>query len=348
MTAPVDRAPTALERLIAEPKGVVSYKAGDAFLLHVLWQTPSMAAAEELLDALQRCAVATHRDTPCVPVYCFRIAHSNADLMPPTPTTFRQHSQLQAAVKRLQVGTPRAAVVADLLRRHLDPALLDRRPDSPLPDALQQRPVPVECTELYLDERAFMQHCGSRDYLDAYGLVVQPRLMDKQPTTLRFGNPPAKLCEQVLDSMLKAEEVKVPEPGFVWRTPMAAAEDSTALLLSCDFTAHASAAAVLSGLEAEWLDQCSACVSFVHPLREDGTIRLLCVLATLPRSGFRTLAALKPIRGEVHARALHGGDAGEQGVRAELDAAGLSHISVNATRCVGHILHQKAGQLQAL
>ena len=73
----------------------------------------------------------------------------------------------------------------------------------------------MECTELYLDERAFFEHAGSRDYLDAYGGVMQPRLMDQRPITLSMGSPTAKLCEQVLEPMLKAVKVDLPDCCFL-------------------------------------------------------------------------------------------------------------------------------------
>ena len=37
MVSRVERAPTALERLIAEPKDEVTYTSGEAMLLHVIW-----------------------------------------------------------------------------------------------------------------------------------------------------------------------------------------------------------------------------------------------------------------------------------------------------------------------
>mmetsp|Transcript_35762 Transcript_35762/g.93806 ORF Transcript_35762/g.93806 Transcript_35762/m.93806 type:complete len:206 (-) Transcript_35762:321-938(-) len=165
--------PTALQRLIQEPKGKIDYAPHEAFLLHVFWQAPSEAAAAELLAALQRCATATHRDTPCVPTYFFRRVEQDDEIgVGAPPATVGEHPQLAEAHKKLRVGIPRPAVVADLTRRGIDPALLNLDPSAPLPAELQAaRPVAVEFTELYLDERAFMEHAGSRDYLEAYGQV---------------------------------------------------------------------------------------------------------------------------------------------------------------------------------
>jgi len=52
------------------------------------------------------------------------------------------------------------------------------------------------------------------------------------------------------------------------------------------------------------------------------------------------LANLKPIRGEVHTSVES-----EDAVRSALSDAGVPHITVNATRIVGHILHEKAAEL---
>ena len=347
MVSRVERAPTALERLIAEPKGKVEYSKGEATLLHVLWQTPSLSAATELLRCLQRCAIATHRDTPCAPLYFFRVSHCDADLMPTAPTTVAQHPQLRAAVKRLAVGTPRAAVLADLHRRQIDPSLLDLPADTPLPLALQTPPVQVECTELYLDERAFFEHAGSRDYLEGYGGVMQPRLMDRPPLTLAMGSPTAKLCEQVLEPMLKAVQVQLPDACFLWRHPAPAAVRGAPLLMSCDVRTQDGVGAVVRELDEGWLSHCALCVAFAHPLRGDGTIRVMCVLTSLPAEGFAAVAKLKPVRGEVHSKAIE--QVGEVGaVRAALDAAGLSFMALNSTPSAGYVLHEKAAQLQPL
>eukprot|EP00292_Cryptomonas_paramecium_P011635 CAMPEP_0113719592 /NCGR_PEP_ID=MMETSP0038_2-20120614/35920_1 /TAXON_ID=2898 /ORGANISM="Cryptomonas paramecium" /LENGTH=316 /DNA_ID=CAMNT_0000648021 /DNA_START=89 /DNA_END=1036 /DNA_ORIENTATION=+ /assembly_acc=CAM_ASM_000170 len=216
--------PTALQRLIQEPKGKIDYAPHEAFLLHVFWQAPSEAAAAELLAALQRCATATHRDTPCVPTYFFRRVEQDDEIGVAVPTYFfrrveqddeigvgappatvGEHPQLTEAHKKLRVGIPRPAVVADLTRRGIDPALLNLDPSAPLPAELQAaRPVAVEFTELYLDERAFMEHAGSRDYLEAYGQVISPAMQGRAPVTVRLGTPVASVVDKILEPMLKA------------------------------------------------------------------------------------------------------------------------------------------------
>jgi hypothetical protein len=59
----------------------LTFTQGEAFLLHVFWEAPSMAAAQKLLhEGLKKCAQATHRDTPCVTSYFFRISSNDVDL----------------------------------------------------------------------------------------------------------------------------------------------------------------------------------------------------------------------------------------------------------------------------
>jgi len=319
--------PARLQKLLAEPKGKLSYRAGEAFLLHVFWETPSAAAADQLLDALARCAAATRRDTPATPTYFFRrvVTDDSEDgteegtpsVYGDTPRRVSQHAHLAQAIKRMRVGMPAGAVASELRRRGLtDPSLLHLSLEDALPASLQLRPVGVECTEVYLDERAFMEHVGSRDYLDSYGAVMNPALMNAQ-NTLRLGTPPQKLVDTILDPSLKCTEASTHEQG-VWRlgaakamalrsaaaAAAAAAPDSSsvaapaaaaaaddlqslryAVLLSLDVAnaaadddaaAAATAAAVSASLPASFLAGCTSCVSFLHA-RRPRTTRLLVI-----------------------------------------------------------------------
>ncbi|UKZ74774.1 hypothetical protein TrVFT333_002444 [Trichoderma virens FT-333] len=200
-----------LRELLKEPKGKMIYRRGQIFLLHVFWEAPDITAARILLEALGRCAKATHRDTPCVATYHFRICSLSSAVISQEPKTVREHAQLQAALKKLKFGVPRSAVLADLRRRAIDTYLLDLDQETPLPNHMQQTPVMLEFTELYLDERAFYEHAGSKDYLDAYGEVMQPKLMNRQATVC-VGSPTAQIKEKILDPMLKAISQPIPVP----------------------------------------------------------------------------------------------------------------------------------------
>lgn len=335
-----ETAKTALQKLIDEPKGKTSYTGGEAFLLHVFWECPSADVAHQLLDALNKCALATYRDTPCVPTYFFRVSTSDDGLYGEAPVLVGEHKQLAAAIKKLQVGVSRAAVTADLVKRGLDPRYLDLDLSAPLPEPLQhQRPVAVEFTEVYLDERAFMEHAGSKDYLKAYGLVMSPALMNRPPTTLRFGTPRASMIEKILEPVLK--EVVMPLlPGCsVWRDQPKHVAD-TALLLSVDV--NRSQTAMLSETlksETVW------CVCYDHPFRE-GITRWMMVFADVPsNAAWRDLASLNVIRGEIQTKSKT--PQTTHTVQSAMDAHGLSTIQINAGEAVGYLLHDKSAALTA-
>jgi hypothetical protein len=149
------------------------------------------------------------RDSPCVPLYFFRISRNDQSLCAEAATHVSHHPHLRNAHKKLAVGVGRAAVENDLRMRGIDPVHLDLGLDDPLPEALVTSPVAVECTELYLDEKAFYDHMGSREYLDAYGKVTSLALQSKRPTTLVFGTPAAEVGEKILTPILQAQETPV-------------------------------------------------------------------------------------------------------------------------------------------
>ena len=350
---------TYLQRLQAEPKNQVDYRPGETFLLHVFWEAPSAAAAHELLAALRSCANATHRDTPCTTTYCFRIGSIDSDVCSPVPRTAGDHLVLREVAKKLQRGMPVGAVKADMARRRLDHSLLDLSPTAALPEAQQQQPVLLEFTEVYLDERAFMQHSVSRDFLAAYGKVMDPSLQYRQPVTIRLGTPPAAVAEKILEPML--HEVVVPlAPGcVVWRPVAASAHSPSfanaspqpppsslpatgqpALLIALDISA-----AAFPGVPAQISDRCVTCVTFAHPLRP-ASLRLLCVLpdpTTHMSAVFKAIAALAPERGEVYSTAS---ESEMSSLKTALAAAGLERIAVNAGESSGYVLHSRAAELK--
>jgi hypothetical protein len=78
----------------ASSKGSISYIPNQSFLLHVVWQAPSQAAADELLSGLRACAAATFRDTPCVTTYFFRLSPSYDDVCSPVPLLLKDHPHI--------------------------------------------------------------------------------------------------------------------------------------------------------------------------------------------------------------------------------------------------------------
>jgi hypothetical protein len=271
------------------------------------------------------------------------------------------------------MGIPKPAVCAELVKRRLDAGLLDLEPWAPLPPALSTPPVALEFTEVYLDERAFMEHAGSRDYLDGYGVVMHPALHYRPPRTFRLGTPAPSLAA-LLEPILHDVVLPVPDQCAVWRVPGPGAGAAGGVFLSLDVPAgpggaagagvgveggggdshgegdkDADAAAVAAALPAALQDQCTTCVVFAHPLRP-GKVRVMCVLPARPsQEVLAALAALGPDRGEVHVTAPGGGLCTDAGVveatRAALAGAGLGFVPVNGSECVGYALHARAAEV---
>ena len=373
-----------LSGILGATKGKTGYQSGESFLLHVFWETPSMAAAQELLAALQRCAVATHHNTPCVPTYFFRLTTNDFELCAPTPQRVADHPQIKQAKKKIELGIPLAAVHADFQRRGYSLSLLDLADDAPLPDELRSAAgATLECTELYLDERAMMEHAGSRDYLDAYGAVLQPKLTRGQPQTVRLGTPTQHLQERMLEPILRERVAAVPQRCAVWsHTPQLAASGSAApavtvadqdaasasasvtppllgmpgaVFVSLDADGQsggadgddgAGAVAVAAALPASFLSLCTTCVAFPHCLRPR-TIRILAVLPALPLPAVvaELLATVAVARGEMHVAGATAAE-NEHIRRMVADAGpGGDRIRINVSESSGYVLHRKAAEI---
>ncbi|OGM43845.1 hypothetical protein ABOM_007556 [Aspergillus bombycis] len=290
----------ALQKLLDEPKGKTTYYPRQAFLLHVFWEAPNQSAADKVLDALQRCSKATCRDTPCVPTYYFRRSALDASLIHEKPLTVGDHPQLRDALKRMKVGVPKPAIQADLVRRGLNPDLLDMDPATPLPQAMQQTPVILEFTELYLDERSFYEHAGSKEYLAAYGEVIAPGLHNRQ-TTVRLGYPTAEIRDRILAPMLKEQVEPLQDRCVLWRRPPVKPQSPT--LLSMDVPGAAKHAMEILPDSLHQLS--TTLVAFPHPLRE-GRVRVLAILPLLPdRRLFQELANVTLNGIEVHCDKSH-------------------------------------------
>lgn len=332
---------TSLSKLMAAPKGVTVYRAGDAFMLHVFWEAPSMAAALELLEGLRVCATATHRDTPCVPTYLFRVSNNNRDLCAAPPATVQDHPKLLDALKKLRVGIPRATVVSNLVKQGFDASAIDLDPDAALPAALQVQPVAVEFTEVYLDEQAFMEHAGSREYLDGYAVVMNPALFFSVPSSYRAGTPPDNIVEKILDPVLRAEDIPLSEHCFVWRQPTAGSSSSGPAFLSLE-VAGTDAGSVSASLD-EFRARCCTLVVFAHPMRE-AVVRIMCVLPASPTLALAPLSALTLLRGEAHVSPSS--DEKCAALQQALAEAGLGVVTVNASPCVGYALHAMASDVR--
>lgn len=324
-----------LQALLNEPKGKITYHAGQAFMLHVFWEAPNQHAAERVLNALQRCSKATHRDTPCVPTYFFRISSIDTKLKNSKPTTIGQHPQIRDAQKKLKVGVPVAAINADLMRRGLDPALLYLDPSTPLPDALQESTVILELTETYLDERSFYEHAGSRDYLDAYGEVMTPGLQNMQ-RTIRLGNPTPELVEKILAPMLQEKPEPLYDSCVLWQQPTVVPDTCTSI--SMDIPGAVEQATKL--LPYSLRQMSTTLVAFSHPLLED-RVRILSILPVLPdRKVLQDLTSLPLVGIEIHCE-----KSGAELIQSGMESLPFNcFFTVSEIRC-GYLIHEKAREV---
>ncbi len=376
-----------LRSLLAAKKGNTTYQNGEAFLLHVFWVAPSLSKAEVLLKGLQQCARATHRDTPCVPTYFFRLCQVNQEsgsttLAPPIPRLVKDHPHLVGGLRKRQMGIPPHAIRAELLKRGFDdPAIMEWSLDAELPVTLQEQPVALEFTEIYLDEQAFMEHAGSRDYLDGYGIVMNPSLHYTVPSTIRLGTPSANLIEKILEPVLKEQVVSLPSDGrcHVWK-PLSEDSQTTyqgsALMCSLDCDAGSSVEGFLNDLDstltptvfAQFRDACTTFVVIPHPYFDNH----LRVFFILPLSNIsqetsalslviNVLEEMKPVRGEIFIQQRQDDTEGENTVNSYetvwknhlLHSSTLSHLhlttidrSNGGKSSSGYLLHEKAGIIQ--
>ena len=374
-----------MRSLFEAAKGKVAYNSSESFMLHVFWETASLDAAREMLGGLRRCARATHRDTPCTPTYFFRIStHDSRDCVTQPAQTLGELPAWREGQRMLQCRVPLPAVEHACRLKGLDPALLSNAASSPLPSSLRdQRPVRAEMTEVYLDERAFMEHAGSRDYLDGYAVVMNPKLNGGagRPLTLQFGTPTHVIGHNILEVILHAEPRPLPSGCYVWRAPQLQARIAVeslpqpterdganvvvpsssvrpgyglpeAAFLSLDIAAASEAGSndVAFSFPSDLLVRCTSAVSFAHPLRP-GSVRLMCVLRSPPTVTewlglFRAVGAVQ--RGEVHTGHEHAG-AMKQPIVEAARAAQQSNIEqillVNVSELEGYSLHNKADKL---
>jgi hypothetical protein len=347
-----------MARYFAVPKGQTDYAPAESFLLHVFCETPSVEAALTLIEGLRGCAIATHRDTPCVPTYFFRTSLMDSELVSPTPQIVSEHTGLRDAKKRIAVGIPLSTVRTDMLRRGLDPALLDLDDSALLPEAIRNaKSVAVEFTEIYLDERAFMHHSWSPDYLDAYGKVMSPALM-RAAKTVRLGTPVPSLVEKILEPILKEVVFPLQPDCFLWSQHPPVAPLFLALDVPHD-TESKEASSLISSLPLEIRQRCVSIVSFPHLLRLN-TLRVQMIFPSLPSvADLRAISAWKPSRGEVFLESIsnlsdekksYSTPSSYDIVKEAFDNAGLDMVTVRDPArepgsIAGFIMHKRSSEI---
>jgi hypothetical protein len=350
------------KELLAAPKGHMDYVEGEAFLLHVFWEAPSQEAALELLRGLQICAAATNRDTPCTTTYFFRISHNGLAFASPRPKLVRDFPVLTTMKRKVRVGSPLLRIHQEMEQRKLDPSLLSLDDDDELPAEVQGKiqPVVLEFTEVYLDERAFMEHAQSRSFLDGYKVIMDPSAQFKTPETFRMGTPTAKVIDTILDPILKAQEwpMHADAESFFIKSSLLNQEEQPAVFVSLDFEvsqiqAPMSKDTFLSYFPSELRSHTSLFVSFAHPYLEN-VWRVLLIAVSLPTDNLwiqwkenLSNASVKYLRGEMHCTATYSDELAESWRTALANLhPSWTEIVVNATPCVGFVLHPKAGIIQ--
>lgn len=191
-------------------KKKVTYHPDESYLIHVQWIVLNKKVAIEMIEGLRKCANATHRDTPPVLCYFFRISHdqSLATKMKEDVKTIEQHPHYIKAYRMLGMNMDQSTLIAKCEREGISPIPLIQNwprdePIAPHADELQFDPVVIDLTELYLDNRSFIDHVGSKDYMDGYSVLMSAH-RSLQPYSSVTGTPTVNAWEKILEPVLKA------------------------------------------------------------------------------------------------------------------------------------------------
>lgn len=224
---------TDLSRRWTKEKGYVTYHPDETYLIHVQWIVLNKKVAKEMIEGLRKCANATHRDTPPVLCYCFRISHdqSLAAAMKEEVKTIEQHPHYIKAYRMLGMNMDPSVMIAKCEREGISslPLTQNWRRDEPIQphlDELQFDPVVIDLTELYLDNRSFIDHVGSKDYMEGYSVLMSPH-RSLQPYSAVTGTPTPGCWEKVLEPVLKARRANSRLEGLTVRLHSQAATATT-------------------------------------------------------------------------------------------------------------------------
>ena len=193
-------------------KGFTSFNPSESFVIHCRWVVLNRKTANEMISALNRCANATFRDAPPVVCYFFRISNDQelaTDIKNKTKT-IGQHPHYSKLYKMLDMNMGLDFIIAKCKREEIDPMPflrnISRDELMELHESeLQFDPVVIDLTEFYLDNRSFVSHASSKDYMDSYSVLMQPH-RSIQPFTVVLGTPTLRIYEGVLEPMLKARK----------------------------------------------------------------------------------------------------------------------------------------------
>jgi hypothetical protein len=204
-----EKTKTKFEKMMDATKGFLEYNPKQTFALHVQWVVRSPTAAREMIQkGFVPCARATMRDTPTTLAYVFRISRDQrpAELFKESVKTIGQHPHYAPVLKNIDMGVPRAGLEMRLKQTGINPAPLDwgaQEPISGHQSEIDFDPVVLECTEIYLDNRAFYEHGASREWMKYSAEILKP-CRSLKPKTYSLGNPDEKIWDTVLEPSLKA------------------------------------------------------------------------------------------------------------------------------------------------
>lgn len=198
-----------MQQILDAPKGGLEFNPNHSFALHVMWVLRSPTAAKEMIEkGFLPCADACKRDTPTTLTYLFRVSRDQrlAQKFKSEVKTIGQHPHYQPVFKSLEMKIPRAALESKLKAGGINTAPLDWSTTELIEGhekELDYDPIVLECTELYLDARAFYEHALSRDWLK-HSPEIWHTSRSLKPTTFCVGQPTQKIWDETLESSLKA------------------------------------------------------------------------------------------------------------------------------------------------
>ena len=203
---------------LSETKGYVEYNPNESFVIHVQWVVTNLKVGREMIEALQKCAMATSRDAPPVLCYLFRISHDQrlAKQLIKDVTTIGQHPQYSKKYKIAKYMPNYENIIAACQREGLSALPFEESwpIDTPMTkeraQVLDFDPIVIDLTEIYLDNRSFSNHAARKDYLNAYSVLMQP-YRSLQVYTKVAGRPTQGIWDRVLEPMLKAKRCSDPE-----------------------------------------------------------------------------------------------------------------------------------------
>lgn len=195
---------------MAKVKGYTTFNPKESFIIHCQWVVTNRVIAQEMMEALKKCSFATSRDAPPVLCYFFRISldQSLAIEMKQKTKIIQQHPHYSKAFRMINMNMDINNILTKCERECIStiPIKDNWSMDEPIElhqDILEFDPVVIDLTELYMDNRSFVDHAQSKDYMEGYSVLLSPH-RSLQPHTVVTGAPTPRMWEGLLEPILKA------------------------------------------------------------------------------------------------------------------------------------------------